>query len=119
MSSTRTEPSYATLSLPFALPTYLVERKALYLDITRSKGSKVARQCGANPAKLVLDRSLDLRPPLVARREFVARVVGERIQPRADRAVGIAELPENRVHPPLQCGEFVEAHLMEIGRAHV
>src|SRR3546814_18334539 len=51
-------------------------------------------------------------------REFVARVVGERIHPRADRAVGIAELPENRVHPPLQCGEFVEAHLMDLLGRH-
>src|SRR3546814_9851282 len=50
--------------------------------------------------------------------KFIFGVLGERVHPVADRTLRITQLLEDRVHPPVQFGEFLAAHRVNLVGGH-
>ncbi len=100
-------------------PGLLLGRHALHFEMAGDQRVEGARQLGANHLQALLDIGHDLGAALVAFAELVARVLGQRLHPLADRTLGVAEPLEDRVHPPVQLLELLEAHRVDLVGRHV
>ena len=92
--------------------------QAADLEVALDQRIEGARQLGADLAQPFLDIGHDLGAALVALGELVARVLRQRLHAFADRALGVADLLQDRVHAAVQGLQFIEAHLMDLLRRH-
>ncbi len=66
----------------------------------------------------LFDERHDLGAARVTGREFVARILAERLHPLADGSLGVAEALQDRIHPPLELTQLVEAALVDLVGTH-
>ena len=96
----------------------LLGRQPLHFHVRIDDGVEGARHLRRDPVQAILDERHDLGAALVALRELVARVLGQRLHPVADRTLRVADLFQNRVHLPVQPLQLVLAHLVDLVRRH-
>ena len=76
------------------------------------------RHTPANILNGVIDKSHDFRASRIARFKFIALIRAQRRHAVADRAFTIANRLQDRLHPRLQAGQLIKAHLMHLVRRH-
>ena len=92
-------------------------RQAPHFEIGAHHRVERARHLRADPGDALLDERHDLGAARIALGELEARVLAQRGHALADRALGVAEAAQDRVHPRLDLGELGQAHLVDfVGR---
>src|SRR6478752_1814793 len=77
-----------------------------------------ARKLRTDQRDPLIDVSLDLLAALVALAELEARIFRKRLHPLANRSLRVSQRLQDRVHPPLQLRELLEAHLVDLVGRH-
>jgi hypothetical protein len=92
----------------------LFGRHPLHFQMAGHHGVERPRQDRADLGKALLDIGHDLRPALVTLAELVTRILGQSLHSLANAALRVAYRFQDRVHAPLQLGELLEAHPVDL-----